>query len=228
MDIYYKVVGEGFPLVLLHGNNESHHVFDEAVKILSKEYQCILIDSRYHGKSIHKGELSYQQMCQDVQDVMTQLNINEYDVIGFSDGAIIALLLGLSDQRLKHIVSIGANTKPRMIKPFYRFYDYIVLVCLLPFCLYNAKARRTFQLTRLMQKQPQLEYSELQNIQIPVLVMAGEYDMIKQDDTLMIGESLPYCVVRIIKQGNHFLLRDSFQQTMKEIQLFLRMCHQEE
>lgn len=228
MDIYYKVVGEGFPLVLLHGNNESHHVFDEAVKILSKEYQCILIDSRYHGKSIHKGELSYQQMCQDVQDVMTQLNINEYDVIGFSDGAIIALLLGLSDQRLKHIVSIGANTKPRMIKPFYRFYDYIVLVCLLPFCLYNAKARRTFQLTRLMQKQPQLDYSELQNIQIPVLVMAGEYDMIKQDDTLMIGESLPYCVVRIIKQGNHFLLRDSFQQTMKEIQLFLRMCHQEE
>ena len=57
--------------------------------------------------------------------------------------------------------------------------------------------------------------------------MAGEYDMIKQDDTLMIGKSLPYCVVKIIKQGNHFLLRDSFQQTIKEIQLFLKTCHQE-
>ena len=78
-----------------------------------------------------------------------------------------------------------------------------------------------------MQKQPQLNYKDLQKIHIPVLVMAGEYDMIKQDDTLMIGKSLPYCVVKIIKQGNHFLLRDSFQQTIKEIQLFLITCHQE-
>ena len=52
MDIYYEIIGEGFPLVLLHGNNEDHHVFDEAVKLLAKEYQCILIDSRYHGQSI--------------------------------------------------------------------------------------------------------------------------------------------------------------------------------
>ena len=27
MDIYYEIIGEGFPLVLLHGNNEDHHVF---------------------------------------------------------------------------------------------------------------------------------------------------------------------------------------------------------
>ena len=227
MDIYYEIIGEGFPLVLLHGNNEDHHVFDEAVKLLAKEYQCILIDSRYHGQSIHKGDLSYQQMCEDVQAVMTHLHIEAYDVIGFSDGAIVSLLLGLSDQRLKHIVSIGANTKPCMIKPFYRFYDYVMLICLMPFCLYNSKARRTFQLIRLMQKQPQLNYKDLQKIHIPVLVMAGEYDMIKQDDTLMIGKSRPYCVVKIIKQGNHFLLRDSFQQTIKEIQLFLKTCHQE-
>lgn len=99
MDIYYEIIGEGFPLVLLHGNNEDHHVFDEAVKLLAKEYQCILIDSRYHGQSIHKGDLSYQQMCEDVQAVMTHLHIEAYDVIGFSDGAIVSLLLGLSDQR---------------------------------------------------------------------------------------------------------------------------------
>ena len=58
--------------------------------------------------------------------------------------------------------------------------------------------------------------------------MAGEYDMIKQEDTQKIGEALPYSAVKIIKQGNHFLLRDYFQQTMKEIELFLKACHQEE
>lgn len=228
MDIYYEIVGKGFPLILLHGNNEDHHIFTETVNVLSQDYQCILIDSRYHGQSVQQGELSYQQMCQDVQDVVTSLNIAEYDVLGFSDGGIISLLLGMSDQRLQHIICIGANTKPQMIKPVYRLYDYMMLLCLLPFCLYNAKARKTFRLTKLMAKEPQINYQDLKKIHIPVLVMAGEYDMIKQDDTLKIGESLPYSVVKIIKQGNHFLLRDSFQQTINEIELFLKTCHQEE
>ena len=228
MDIYYEIKGSGFPVVCLHGNNEDHHIFDEAVKILSKQYQCLLIDARYHGKSVNSGELSYQQMAQDVMDIITDLGIEAYDVIGFSDGAIVSLLLGMQDGRLKHVVSIGANTKPQMIKSIYRFYDYLMFICLLPFCLYNAKARKNFKLIHLMMKEPHIEYADLTKIKIPVLVMAGEYDMIKQDDTLKIADSLPYSVLKIIKQGNHFLLRDSFGQTMKEIQLFLEACHQEE
>ena len=64
-DIYYQISGEGFPIVFLHGNGEDHHIFDQAVLQLSKQYQCICIDSRYHGQSIHAGELSYQQMVKD-------------------------------------------------------------------------------------------------------------------------------------------------------------------
>lgn len=228
MDIYYEIKGNGFPIVCLHGNNEDHHIFDEAVKILSKQYQCLLIDSRYHGKSVCTGELSYMQMAEDVFNIITNLGIEAYDVIGFSDGAIVSLLLGMKDERLKHIVAIGANTKPQMVKPLFRLYDYIMSICLLPFCLYNTKARKNLKLIRLMMKEPCIEYKDLTKIKIPVLVMAGEYDMIKQDDTNKIAESLPYSVIKIIKQGNHFLLRDSFQQTMKEIQLFLDACHQEE
>ena len=57
LDIYYEVIGNGFPLVFVHGNNEDHHIFDQAVQILSQQYRCILIDSRYHGQSICQGEL---------------------------------------------------------------------------------------------------------------------------------------------------------------------------
>lgn len=228
MDIYYEVVGSGYPIILLHGNNENHHIFDSTVQVLKKDYQCILIDSRYHGKSQSTGELSYQQMCEDVKDIVTKLNLNAYDVIGFSDGAIVSLLLGMQDQRLKHIISIGANTKPQTLKPIYRFYTYLMFICLMPFCIYNAKARKNWKLTRLMLKEPQIEYVDLKEICIPVLIMAGEYDMIKESDTKMIGKSLPYSVVKIIPQANHFLLRDSFQQTIHEISLFLMACHQEE
>lgn len=227
MDIYYEVIGKGFPVVCLHGNGEDHHIFDELVEVLSKQYQLICIDSRYHGKSIHQGKLSYDEMMKDVIKVVDDLQLEAYDVIGFSDGGIISLLLGMNDQRLKHIVSIGANTKPQMIKGTYRFMIYLEMFCLLPF-FYHKKARLTWKFTKLMLKEPQIEYSLLQNIKIPVLVMAGEFDMIKESDTRKIGESLPYGIVKIIKGGNHFLLRDSFQQTIKEIQLFLSACHQED
>ena len=228
MDIYYEVIGEGFPIVCLHGNGEDHHIFDELVKGLKDQYQLIVIDSRYHGKSIHQGELSYQQMMQDVMDIIDQLNRDAYDVIGFSDGAIVSLLLGMNDQRVKHIISIGANTKPQMIKPIYRLTMMMQSICLLPFCLYHPKARLTRKQTKLMMSQPQIDYSSFNQIHIPVLVLAGEFDMIKESDTQNIGQALPYGIVKIIKGGNHFLLRDFFQQTIKEIQLFLQACHQEE
>lgn len=227
MDIYYEVIGNGFPIVCLHGNGEDHHIFDNLVKEFSNEYQLILIDSRYHGKSIHQGSLSYYQMMKDVMNVIDELKIDSYDVIGFSDGAIVSLLLGMNDHRLKHIVSIGANTKPQMIKGIYRISLYLQLFCLIPFCIYNSKARLSFKLTLLMIKEPQIEYDDLKNIHIPVLVLAGEFDMIKEVDTYAIGSALPYSVVKIIKSGNHFLLRDAFPQTIKEINLFLKACHKE-
>lgn len=228
MDIYYEIIGNGFPIVCLHGNGEDHHIFDELCQSLSHDYQLILIDSRYHGKSVHQGELSYEQMMQDVMRVVDDLKIEAYDVIGFSDGAIVSLMLGMQDERLQHIVSIGANTSPKMIKALYRFSLYLQMFCLLPFCLYNQKARLSWKLTTLMLKYPHIEYQNLKNIHIPVLVLAGEFDMIKEIDSRNIAEALPYSVLKIIKSGNHFLLRDSFKQTIKEIDLFLKACHQED
>lgn len=228
MDIYYEVIGEGYPIVFLHGNGEDHHIFDQSVNIFKEKYQCILIDSRYHGKSIHKGKLSYQQMCQDVQDVVSTLELQEYDVVGFSDGGILALLLASQDKRLKHLVSIGANTSPQMIKPIYRLTFFFQMICLLPFCLYHKKARISFQCLKLMMKEPHIDVQDLENIKIPALIMAGEHDMIKEEDTRTIAKSLPYSALRIIKQANHFLLRDSFEQTIHEITMFINSCHKED
>lgn len=227
VEIYYEVVGQGYPIVCLHGNGEDHHIFDQLVTILFQDYQLILIDSRYHGQSIHQGELSYHQMMKDVMNVIQELNIQEYDVIGFSDGGIVSLLLGINDQRLKHIVAMGVNTKPKMIKTIYLLTFYLQMICLLPFCIYNSKARLQYKLLRLMLKQPQIEYTTLEKVQVPTLLMMGEHDMMKEEDAKQILQSLPYGVMKMIKGGNHFLLKDSFQQTIKEIQLFLSVCHKE-
>jgi len=221
MSVNYKIVGEGFPIIMLHGNGENHHVFDQLANDLS-DYQCILIDANYEGK------ISYQKLCDDVIDVIHILQLNAYDVIGFSDGGIIALMLGMQEEHVQHIITLGANTNPYMIKPFFLINSYIRLICLLPFCIYQRKARLSFKLTKMMLTEPHISYESLSDIKIPVLVMAGEYDLIKKEDTQNIAEALPYSILRIIPQGNHFLLRDYYKQTYHEIRLFLDTCHKED
>lgn len=44
--LYYEKHGEGNPLILLHGNEENHFIFDEAVEKLKKYYTVYTLDSR--------------------------------------------------------------------------------------------------------------------------------------------------------------------------------------
>ncbi len=225
MDIYYEIKGEGYPVVLLHGNGENMHIFDDLVSLLSKKYQCICIDSRYHGKSIKSGELTYEQLCKDVMNVCDELKLTEYSVIGFSDGGIVSLLLSLNDSRLKHMICIGANTFAKAVKPIYYYTDLLKRIIYIPFTLYHPKAKLLIRYLDLMLKMNSIPYSALNDVKIPSLILCGEYDMIKYDDSKKIAESLPYGILKVIPRGNHFLISDFFNETSKEILLFLEACH---
>ena len=49
--LYYEVSGHGTPILMLHGNSQSHHVFYSYARKLQQNYQVILMDSRGHGRS---------------------------------------------------------------------------------------------------------------------------------------------------------------------------------
>lgn len=227
MKLYYEITGKGYPIFLLHGNGENHHIFDNLVKVLSKSYQCISVDSRYHGNSEHSGELTYEAMVDDIKELASELNVNEYDVIGFSDGGIIALMLSLEDKRLKHMVTIGANTHVKALKPIILYTMYIERIFLMFFSIYHPKARLKLKHLNLMLKQKTISYDSLKDVRIPSLILCGEHDMIKLSDSENIAESLPYGILKVIPQGNHFLLSDAFKSTSKEIMMFLNACHRE-
>lgn len=226
--IYYKVIGKGYPIVLLHGNGENFHIYDQFIECMKDDYQLICIDSRYHGQSIKEGEMSYQQMTSDVMNIVDELHITEYDVVGFSDGGIISILLSLQDLRLKHMIIIGVNTKVSGLKTMVRFNDWLMLFCLIPFCLYNKRMRVKWRLVKMMESMKEISQEDLNKIMIPTLILAGEYDLIKQEETDYIHKNIKYSVKKIIKNGTHFLLRDHFEKTYREIRKFLEVCHGEE
>ena len=60
--IFYEKQGEGAPLILLHGNGETHEIFDKAVEAFSSQYTVYALDSRCHGKSEMTSTISYDEM----------------------------------------------------------------------------------------------------------------------------------------------------------------------
>ena len=66
--LYYEKHGEGNPLILLHGNEENHFIFDEAVEKLKKYYTVYTLDSRGHGQSEKVKEYHYQDMANDIKN----------------------------------------------------------------------------------------------------------------------------------------------------------------
>ena len=73
--LYYKEMGQGMPLIMLHGNGESHEIFARLSELMSRYYRVILMDSRGHGSSLMKeeaagGDLTIPDMAADVVQVM--------------------------------------------------------------------------------------------------------------------------------------------------------------
>ena len=72
--LFYEKQGTGKPLILLHGNEEDHRIFDEAIELLKKHYTVYAVDSRGHGQSDKVLEYHYLDMAKDIQEMIEQLD----------------------------------------------------------------------------------------------------------------------------------------------------------
>ena len=66
VNIFYEEYGKGQPIILLHGNSETHEIFDKLIEQLKENYKVYAIDSRCHGKSENTNEISYDLMSDDI------------------------------------------------------------------------------------------------------------------------------------------------------------------
>jgi pimeloyl-ACP methyl ester carboxylesterase len=105
--VYYKEVGEGRPLLLLHGNTASSNMFTDIVSDLSDKHKVILIDFLGHGMSdrIDKfpADLWYDESQQVIQ-FLKEKGYKDVDLIGSSGGALVAINVALEAPELVHKV----------------------------------------------------------------------------------------------------------------------------
>ena len=91
-DIYYLRMGAGEPVLFLHGNGGSSRFFKYQVSSFEPYFQLIFLDSRAHGRSTNGGEvLNFRLMAKDTKEALDALGIEKTSIVGFSDGANLAM-----------------------------------------------------------------------------------------------------------------------------------------
>lgn len=105
--MYYEVHGAGKPLLILHGGGSTiDTTFGAILPELASRRLVIAPEQQGHG---HTGDVdrpfSFRQMADDTAMLLNQLGIDRADVLGFSNGAGVALELALRHpERVDHLV----------------------------------------------------------------------------------------------------------------------------
>ncbi|MEI8085611.1 MAG: alpha/beta hydrolase [Paludibacter sp.] len=213
INLYYETYGKGKSLIMLHGNGGSIAAFKYQIPFFEKYYKVIAIDSRLQGKSGGKTDtLSYNMMAADFAGLLDYLKIDSAYVLGWSDGGIDGLVLAMHfPKKVSKLAVSGANIVPDSTAMYAADLEQMKHTVL------SSTSEKDRTLNRMMIYQPQIPYSDLQKIHCPVLVMAGDKDMIKPEHTLKIYQSLPSASLCIFPDAYHHVCQqhpDLFNQTV--------------
>lgn len=180
VSLFYAAEGAGKPVILLHGNGGSHNDLETTHRELAQAgYMVYALDSRGQGANKPLPEYHYKDMAADVYEFIKLTGLEKPAVFGFSDGGIIALQLEVMyPGTLGAIVTGGANI--------------FVENALIPSFAEGFLAQpSTEPLVIMLQTEPSMTVEDMKGIGCPSLIMSGEHDLIRQEHTLLIGESIP-------------------------------------
>lgn len=214
--IHYVSYGQGYPVLLLHGGlSNKLSWFAQIPWLVSSGRRVVLIDTRGHGDSTHgDAELEYHVFADDALQVLDRLDIKRTDIIGWSDGGIIALILGReAPERVGRIVAISANFHPSGLQfSAAEAHDQArstvknkVIAWLQNWWTGADKNGGLLEakIYALWQSAPHFEHSDLQAIVAPTLVVAGEYDVIDPDHTIELAQHLTNGTLEIVQGAGH-------------------------
>lgn len=190
--IYYEKTGEGSPIILTHGNGETHKIFDILIPELSRKHTVYALDTRGHGESATAEEYHYSDMAEDVAAFVHALDLTKPAFYGFSDGGITGLICASRYPGLfSSLVISGANLSPKGLKFSTRIN------------IRRAYIKKKDKLTALMLKEPRITRYELSRITVPTLILAGSKDIVKKRETKKIAKLIPHASLHILPGEDH-------------------------
>jgi pimeloyl-ACP methyl ester carboxylesterase len=119
MQLYFRVQGEGFPLIIAHGFLGSSENWRAASGRLAAHYRVYSLDLRNHGLSRHSYKMNYQLMAQDAYQFLEEHGLASCFILGHSMGGKVAMHFALEfPDRVEKLVVV--DIAPRAYAPFHR------------------------------------------------------------------------------------------------------------
>lgn len=195
VSLFYAVDGpsDGRPIVLVHGNGGSHHSLDSlSAGLQSRGYLVYGLDSRGQGANEALAEYHYKDMAEDVCQFIAAMGLERPVLFGHSDGGIIGLELELMHPgTVSALAAAGANIFPMGVGEQ-------------RLAAWKAEVDSTGSaLTRMMVEEPQIDTMDLHSISVPVLITAGEDDVILEEHTRLIASHIPGSELVILDGEGH-------------------------
>jgi pimeloyl-ACP methyl ester carboxylesterase len=226
VSIYYEAYGAGPPVLVLHGGLGSIEGMSHQIMALAASHYVIAPDSRGHGRSTDSNApLSYSLMSDDMLKLLDRLQIDQVDVVGWSDGGIVGLDLAIRHpDRIRRLVAISANfdvdgllassTSEAEIPR--RPIRYALMA---PDPAHWPTLYR--KVLTMWQTQPHYTLSDLRHIKAPTLIMAGEMDIVKREHTDELTKAIAHSQEVIIEGGTHAVIYEKPEIINSHILMFL-------
>ncbi|MBF8807816.1 MAG: alpha/beta hydrolase [Enterococcus lacertideformus] len=222
-EIYYEKIGIGDPLFLLHGNDGSGRFFSEQVPIFKQFYTVYLVDSRGHGRSKNQANtLSFRLMTEDLYTIMLIEGISKANILGFSDGANLALVFSsYYPEKVKRLILNSGNTLVKGVLFSSRFLSYLHYIALWVLCLFRPSFRKNLLVVKLLLKNIGLSTTDLEKIKCKTLIIVGKKDVIKLQHSLYLAKTILNASFVLVNEQGHQLARKDPQRFNQEVLDFL-------
>lgn len=214
--IWYATYGSGFPVLLLHGGlGNAENWGYQVPALIETGHRVVLIDSRGHGRSTRDGpQFSYELMASDVLAVMDAIALDRAAIVGWSDGAILGLILAMKHPgRVSRVFAFAGPMDPRGNKPISPADEPILGRILGRHAKDYARLSSTpaeFKafsgaVGKLMESEPNYGAGDLAQIRVPTAIVDGEYDeFLRPEHIEYLADTIPGAKLIILPGVTHF------------------------
>jgi pimeloyl-ACP methyl ester carboxylesterase len=234
-DLHHDIGGSGPDLVMLHGGAGGIDDLTALRECLAPGRRVIAPDQRGHGQSADTGEMSYAAQAADTAALLDDLGVRAADILGWSDGGIVGLLLARDRPDLVgRLVAISANVADGPQTPATTAESVSGWLAAatsreLPMpearhVLPNAEADWPATADRILamwRAGPALELADLGRIGAPVLYVAGDRDLIRTEHTVAMAQATPGAALAIVPDADHSLVHERARDVAAIVEWFL-------
>lgn len=228
----FEWANNGQPVLLLHGGLSNTDSFaDVMVEPLKDSFHLYAYDRTGHGRSADQtGSFHFEFQCNEAIAFITEVIKEPVHLIGYSDGANIALMVAVARPDLvKSIVSIAANFNPVGLVELPIFdpaVDQISEEERAEYAVMSPDAPETLVLKiakmhEIWKVEPDIKISDIAQIRVPTLIMAGDDDVVKHSHTIELYEALPLGQLAIVPATSHGLVKEKPEVVTAIIKSFL-------